>query len=122
MFCGFQGSALKQAVSGGGTVAETPTDFFKPVQQILLNLFFSLLNCEKVSSQYIQLTGVLTSQENRQGWNCSVEFQQLVLEAAESTGGYVSGFETFCTAYSMLAVFSTPVGREEDNRRAGGFL
>lgn len=124
IFCGFQGSAL-------GMKGDSPGDQHRRAQDgstvmlppVMSPRFLSpSLFSGEITSEFRHVRSVFISLENRRRRGCPRAFQQLVHDAAEETGGFVSGLEAGEEGYRLLAVFGAPVSREDDPRRTDTFL
>jgi predicted ATPase/class 3 adenylate cyclase len=133
-FFSFQGSALSLAARGGSRAApgEIPvlkdphahpgTETVSSPLSIPNSFSPPRLFDNGMVNEFRHVYSVFLSLENRRGSNCPREFQELVLEAAGEFGGYTSGLEAGVEGHRMLVVFGAPVTREDDARRADGFI
>jgi len=124
VFSGFQGSALGMKGDRTGDQLRRAQDVstvrMEPVKSphfLSPDLFPG-----EITSEFRHVRSVFISLENRRRRGCPRTFQQLVLDAAEETGGFVSGLEAGDEGYRLLAVFGAPVSREDDPRRTDTFL
>jgi class 3 adenylate cyclase/tetratricopeptide (TPR) repeat protein len=122
-FFSFQGPALSLAAGDFRAIYGRPLSGLPAPAPVNIDGFLPPdLFEDGAVNQFRQVSSIFLSLENRSGSSCPREFQEMVLDAAEEFGGFVSGLEAGSEGHRILVVFGAPKTREDDPQRADAFI